>query len=235
MNSLFSKRTGKLIIISGIDGSGKTTQIKQLCAHMECSGSTVTDMFIRGGFTPFYKKVRSLVKLLYRKPQTGSSGPSGTKKFSVPSRFQGVYVFTSLLELLWLETVVVRWHLLMGKTLVCDRYHWDTLVIFQQQFPHLHVEQSWLWRLLTRVAARPSLCLFFNLPPEVARERIVARGVDGHETIAELDTRARAYARVDQSDWVLLDATQEPQVLAEHIWKKVGEALFSPEGLAVAL
>src|SRR3990172_5450245 len=59
MNSPFS-----LVVFSGLDGAGKSTQIDLLRRRLQSSGVRTTVVWVRGGYTPAFVVLKSLVRRL---------------------------------------------------------------------------------------------------------------------------------------------------------------------------
>ncbi|TMA59909.1 MAG: hypothetical protein E6J75_02215 [Deltaproteobacteria bacterium] len=59
-----SQRLGppSLIAFSGLDGAGKSTQIELLCARLRAGGLEPTVVWVRGGYTPIFERVKSVVR-----------------------------------------------------------------------------------------------------------------------------------------------------------------------------
>lgn len=139
---------GKLIIVEGIDGSGKSTQIKLLKSWLESKGYPV-----------FMTEWNSseLVK------QTTKEGKK--KKSLTPTTFSLLHA-TDFADRLSFEILPP---LKAGMIVLADRYAYTA---FARDVTR-GVSASWV-RKLYRFAVKPNLAFYFKVPLQVAIERILS-------------------------------------------------------------
>ena len=55
---------------------------------------------------------------------------------------QYIWIYAAILDLLRIYAFAIRWNLLIGKKVICDRYIWDTLIDFKIMFPELEMKDG---------------------------------------------------------------------------------------------
>ena len=60
-------KLNKIIVFSGTDGSGKTTQIKLLINELKKKGFSTKYLWARGGYTPLFLGLKKILKIFLLK------------------------------------------------------------------------------------------------------------------------------------------------------------------------
>ena len=194
-----------LIVFEGGDGSGKSTQCRYLLRRLR-----------REGY-----------------PAVSTREPGGTPSGNAVRRWlKGHRDLTPLSELLLFEaarsqlvSTIILPSLRNGTTVVCDR-HTASTVAYQGYGRGLDLA---VISQLNRMAVGdlvPNLTILLDLPVETALQRREAQSGDVFDTApVEFHRRIRegylAQAADALEDWLVLDATQPPRVLAQEVWAKV--------------
>lgn len=186
---------GRFITFEGIDGSGKSTAIAAVEAHLAGSGPTVWRTREETE-TPYGEVVRHAIQ---------TKAPALTTAFLfLADRAQHI--------------PEIRQHLESGDV-VCDRFAHSTLayqsVTLAEQFEEpLEMLRDWhrpldLW---------PDHVLLLDLPADVAVARAEGRGATTpYEKVAFLEEVREAYlklAQVEAERFTIIDATQPPAAVA---------------------
>jgi dTMP kinase len=161
-----SATTGRLIVLEGPDGSGKTTQAARLAAWLGSNGREVVTFRDPGG-TALGERLRSIVK--------DRSG------LSIGMRAEMLLFMSSRAQLV---EEVIQPALERGAIVVGDRFMLSN-VVYQGYAGGLNVEEIWKVGLVATGGLLPDLTFIVDVPPEVAglrigpaRDRIEDRGED---------------------------------------------------------
>ena len=152
--------TGKFITFEGIDGVGKTTQIKLVAQHLTESGQQVVITREPGG-TAIAEKVRSIVL-------------DPTLQLSV--RTEALLFMASRSEHV---EQIIKPALLAGKTVLCDRFC-DSTFVYQGLTHGLKVEDLADLKALNLQATGgilPDLTIVLDADPEQLLQRRNERGI----------------------------------------------------------
>jgi dTMP kinase len=165
--------TGRLIVLEGPDGSGKSTQAARLAGWLTASGREVVAFRDPGG-TSLGERLRSIVK--------DRSG------LTIGMKAEMLLFMTSRTQLV---EEVVRPALARGAIVVGDRFLLSN-VVYQGYAGGLDVEEIWRVGLIATGGLLPDLTIVVDVPPEVAaqrigpaRDRIEDRGEDYRAKVRE--------------------------------------------------
>ncbi len=208
-----------LIAFSGLDGAGKSTQIDLLMKVLQEKGHALAYLWVRGGYTPVFNILKSLVRQITRGKALPPSGRNQARSQAFTKPWvRYVWLRLSLLDLILTYGIRVRWWLIFGKTVVCDRYIWDTLIDFRLNFPMEAVEESWLWRALVRIAPKPDVAFLMIIPVEESIRRSKLKKEPFPDSAEVLAARCEQYLSLrSQSGWIVVDGAQDVQHVSAQI------------------
>jgi len=219
---------GMLFAISGLDGAGKTTQIKALEAAFRSAHLKTTTYWARGGASPLLRCLtRPLKALQYRNhsanptlsqplPQPTGQG-EGTAAVPISGRFRHPllrlgWTLVSGFDL-WLRyTLRVTLPLLTGRIVLADRYVYDTLADWAILFDDPAAgEGFWGW-LLTHTTPRPQRAFLLDVTPAQAARR------QGETDAGVRATQADIYRRLAQRyHLITVNGDREPAAVSDPI------------------
>jgi len=154
-----------MIVFSGIDNAGKTTQIDLLKRHFEVSGSKVEMFWSRGGYTPGMEKLKACLrksKISKIHTQRGVS-LEREKSFSKPL-IRKLWLSLAILDLMFFYCIYLRAKEMFGVRIICDRYLFDTHIDFLLNFPEENVSKWPLWNLLMFLSLKPQHHFILTIP-----------------------------------------------------------------------
>lgn len=217
-----------LISVSGMDSSGKSTQIGLLRERLISERFSVIVLWSRGGYTPLMENAKKLLRLAVggRLPSPGVS--SERDAILAKPRVSNWWLRFAILDLMVLYGLWVRVLLMSGRTVICDRYLWDTYVDFSLNYPNSAFQYTHLWRRLEKFARAPDVALFMSVSPEVAEHRSTARGEPFAESLERRRQRSEAYDEIGLRgvwDQIFDSETRSPEEIARAVWSVVQNAL----------
>ncbi|NCN65620.1 MAG: dTMP kinase [Candidatus Altiarchaeum hamiconexum] len=152
VEKLKMKKEGNLIVFEGIDGSGKTTQVRMLVEYLQSRGIDVvfTDWASSANIGKYIQTMRK------------------DKIEVVPRTFSLLHAaeFAERLENLILPALSA------GKTVVCDRYVYTAIA----RDSALGVDEDYV-KEIYKLAPKEDLLLYFDVPPKMALERLIKRAI----------------------------------------------------------
>lgn len=146
-----------MIAFSGLDGSGKSTQIRFVEQYFIDNGHTPYVIWSRGGYTNGMERLKGIIRLSMPKSIPKESGKSTERDayFANPLK-RKIWLFLAILDLIILYSITLRLKKLRGIPIICDRYIFDTSLDFELNFPQENVNSWVMWKLLKRTAIKPT-------------------------------------------------------------------------------
>ena len=220
-----NRKQGQVIVFSGLDGAGKSTQIELLMKHLREEGRKPVCVWTRGGYTPLFEGLKALLRrLLGRAVPPPGNNPQRAQAFS-KGWIRRLWLVLALMDLLWVYGVQLCWWRWRGRAVVCDRYLWDTLVDFRLYFPRERVECWWLWRLLVRVTPQPDAAFLLLVPVEESVRRSNVKGEPFRDPPPLLTQRLAQYqALAQEGHWHVMDGRCSIQGLAAEVLAVLSQA-----------
>jgi thymidylate kinase len=219
-----SKQHGLLVVFSGLDGAGKSTQIQILTDHLYETGQRTKYIWARGGYTPTLERLKGLARKTL-KGGLPSSGHSVKRQQSFQKAYvRRLWLTVAMLDLIWLYGVKLRWQIWRGQAMICDRYLDDTLIDFRLNFPQEQIERWWLWRGLAHVTPTPDVTFWMWIPVEESVRRSAIKGEPFPDSPAVLTRRLSEYeALATLHGWQSLDGRRSIVDLAGEIQSTVDQ------------
>ena len=192
---------GCFIVLEGIDGSGKTTQIARVVAWLRERGSRVvaTHEPTDGVWGRRYRS--------WARGEISATAEEVLRFFVEDRREHAVQVIVPELE--------------RGAVIISDRYYYSTLAYQAAQ----GIDRATLTEQLEiDLLPRPDLVLWLRLPIAVALERAGATAVEPFEKAEFLE---RVDAEYERMGLLEIDASGEKEVVEEIIRERIGALLGS--------
>jgi dTMP kinase len=185
---------GFLLVLEGIDGTGKSTQADAVARALEARGLPV----VRTGEPtngPWGRRLRESAA-------SGRLSPEEELHAFLEDRKQHV-------------AELIRPSLAAGKVVISDRYYFSTMAY--QGARGMDPEE--LRRRNEAFAIEPHLLVVMDLPPETGRERIGRRdgAANEFETLAQLTRSREIFRSLDKPYLIRLDATRPREELRDAI------------------
>ncbi len=196
----------RFIVFEGIDGSGKSTQIKRLQDHMISAGIPVSVTR-----EPTDNDIGLLLRsYLKKEKQTGNEAIAA---LFAADRLDHITRPNGILETLK-----------NGTSLLCDRYYLSSYA-----YHSVDCDLDWVIdsNRIARQLARPDLHIFLDLPAEVSMERVTRRGeTELFEQLERQQSIRENFFTIfeklkDEENVLIVDGTKNQNIIAEEIWDKV--------------
>lgn len=226
---------GALVCFTGIDGSGKTTQARLLLDWLQARGIPSMYTWSRGGVMA----IRRLFLFMGR-----SALGTSTRQISEDqaayrhyqarkSRLMGNWLVRNLWSATtYLEHIVqinrdIRTQLRAGRTVVCDRYQWDTLIdlaVLNERRP------EWLSngfnRLMWKLIPSPALTFLIDIPTQEAMRR-----KDDIPSLDYVQKRREYYQYLAAHESLgLIDGCQDPAAIQRQVRNAVEACMARQAG-----
>ncbi len=147
-----NKTNGRFIVFEGIDGSGKSTQIKQISRRLKTSGYTVYSTF-----EPTDGPIGLLIRQML-------SGKLATDQRTIASLFAA-----DRTDHLVNTENGIRHKVDQGAVVLCDRYYFSSYAYHAQ-----YIDMEWVIHAnsLNAEILRPDVTIFIDVDPKICFERI---------------------------------------------------------------
>jgi len=211
-----------LYALSGLDGAGKSTQIGLLTDRLRDAGRPPYYLWTRGGYTGPFNTAKGLARRLLGKRAVPSGRTEArTQAFARPGVAQ-IWLVLAMLDLVLVYGLYVRWLRLTGRTVIADRYLWDTWVDFRLNFPGVEFDRWPLWRLLVWVTPKPDHAFLLLIPVEESLRRSKLKNEPFPDSAEVLGQRLAHYERIGREQGVqMIDCTRPVDEIAAELWGAV--------------
>jgi dTMP kinase len=203
---------GRFITFEGIEGSGKSTQIRLLREHLTKGGHSVRLLREPGG-TPIGDRIRAILL-----------------DASLPELTDTTEMFLFAASRAQLIREEVRPALAAGETVLCDRFVYSSLA-YQAHARGLGREQVWAANAPAIEGLLPDRVVLLDLPPATALGRAQARG-----TLDRIEAESLAFheavragfldeASADPERFRVIEASGTPEDIHERVLEGLGGLL----------
>ena len=197
----------KVLVFSGLDCAGKSTQIDILEKTYLELGEKSFVFWSRGGYTPGFQFLKDCIRFFLKGKAPDPGHNKGREKaFSNPF-VRKTWIIIAILDLILFYGIYLRFKYLMNNNIICDRYLIDTLIDFKIAFPKEKLETKMLWRLLELIALKPDFNFVCTIPvsesvvrsrqkfepfpdsPEVLKQRLTyyKQKIDSNKNLIHID------------------------------------------------
>ena len=201
------------IAFEGIDGSGKTTQLKLLSENLKQEGIKVYTTF-----EPTDSPIGSIITNIFRH-----------RIESDHKTIAGLFVADRLDHLLNKTNGILK-KLQEGFTVITDRYYLSSYA-----YQGAHVPLDWVIQAnaLSAELLRPDLNIFIDITPQTGMQRLnISRSnIELFETIGNLKLVRKQYLEVierlrNEEQIFITDGNRDTHIIASDIWKEISQKFF---------
>jgi dTMP kinase len=196
------------IAFEGIDGSGKSTQVKLLTEKLEKAGLKVYTTF-EPTDSPMGKIIRDMFN----------------HRMEADHRTIAALFVADRLDHLLNKTNGILKKLDEGYTVITDRYYLSSFA-YQSQF----VDLNWVIQAnsLSANLRKPDLNIYIDILPELSMERLNKgrSSIELYETLENLQNVRSRYFEVmdllkDEEQVFITDGNRSSEIIANEIWNKI--------------
>lgn len=213
-----------IIVFSGTDGAGKSTQIELLTRYFEAKGRSCISVWARGGYTPLFSAIKSLARLLLGKKIPAQGNNTDREKILKKSSVSTLWLILAIWDLILFYAGYVRIMRFLGKVVICDRYVEDTALDFERNFDNVFNPTGILWRLLLWVTPKPEHCFLLWVPIQISQERSTLKNEPFPDSLETLEYRLEAYLdtnRFPADQYKLIKCTSKIDEISQSIMKSI--------------
>lgn len=207
-----------LVTISGIDFSGKSTQIRLLSEHLEREGRRTFVLWYRAGYSAALDTLRRTLRRI-RPGALPAAGHNAQRERAFQRRFvQEAWARMAIADLAVQYATRIRWHLTAGEVVICDRFVWDSLIDLQLKFPHLAVSEWKQWQIAARAAPCPDLAILLAISDSEQQQRMTQKKEPFPDSPCTRGRRLAAYQDLAATGrFVVLDGAQPESHVHQQI------------------
>lgn len=182
-----------IIVFSGTDGAGKSTQIEMLTHYFEAKGRTCKSVWARGGYTPLFSAIKSLARGLLGKKIPAQGNNKDREKMLKKGSVSTLWLIIAIWDLILFYGIYVRAMSFIGKVVICDRYVEDTALDFEHNFDTVFNPSGLLWRLLLWTTPKPQHSFLLWVPVQISQERSILKNEPFPDSVETLEYRLDCY------------------------------------------
>jgi len=196
------------IAFEGIDGSGKSTQVKLLAERLEKAG-----LKVHTTFEPTESPMGKLIRDVFN------------HRMEADHRTIAALFVADRLDHLLNKTNGILKMLEEGFTVITDRYY---LSSYAYQSPYMDLDWVISANSLSADLLRPDLNIYIDISPEISIERLNKgrTSVELYETLENLQNVRGKYFEImdllkDEEKFLVTDGNRSAEVIANDIWHQV--------------
>jgi len=211
---------GKLITISGLDGAGKTTQINLMTEYLHNKNISVCYIWSRGGYTPGFLLLKKIIRKLTGKKMPVAGRTSEREKKLKNPKVAKIWLNIAIIDMFFLYAIYFRCLILLKKTIIADRYIWDTLIDFKLNFDFIEIEKMFAWKVLIYCIPSPDFPLYLDISLEKALKRLSTKDEPFPDSEQTLSNRLDNYKKINKkARWNTINAMQSIENVYADITK----------------
>lgn len=214
--------TSKLIIISGIDGSGKSINIDIVKEYFLTRKFRIISIWTRGGYSPGFSFIKTIFRIIFGKKILPSGYSKKRKKILKINFFSKLWINLAIIDLIFFWGFYLRAKMFYMDIIVCDRYILDTLIDFEINFGNINLKNNLLWKLLNILIPRPDLSFILKIPFSESQSRLKLKNEPFPDKLENAKIRHELYENYALNFYYKdIDATSDIKIVSKKICSEI--------------
>ncbi|HEY1256100.1 MAG TPA: hypothetical protein VGF01_15095 [Terracidiphilus sp.] len=211
------KKSASLVIFSGMDCSGKSTQISALMESFKQRGERPIYIWLRVGYTPLFNAMKSLLRRLAGSKRLPQGESPQRDRFMRTGWKRMLWLHVAFIDMAIETAVRIRLLKILGRKVLCDRYTEDSerdlIMNFGEDAARLPG-----WKMVKAIAAKPDVGIFLDLSFEESLRRSIQKNEPFADSQERRLYRAGLYEKLkQQGDYCIVDAQRSIQEVSAAI------------------
>ena len=208
-----------IVVFSGIDGCGKSTQIERLTNYFDLNNTKYKILWVRPGSTPIFLFIKSVARILFKSlPKGGRSDKR--EALLKQSKIGKIWFYLSFIELLYIFKIKPPILTLFGYKLIFDRYILDSIIDYEIMLDKSLFSTRFVQYLLR--SNKNIIKIYLDIPIKDSIYRCERKWEPFPDTEQEKVVRFKLYNDyMDSLDYVEINGQNSPESIQDSIFKLV--------------
>ena len=212
-----------MISFSGIDCGGKSTQIEKIKEYYKAKKKRCKVIHSRGGYTPFLEFIKKLIRT--DKKGTREQQDEYRAKVHSSSKKRKLLLWLSIFDLGMYYGIWFRIREIFGRTILADRYFWDSYIDFKMKYSEFDFEKWRVWKFAKKIHKKPKCSIIYTIPAELSMYRSTLKDEPWPEPKEVREDRIAMYMQeIAKGRWQhVIDATSDIETVFNRTLECIGK------------